>query len=653
MTHNILVISFLLSCSLAFGQQDDPVLFTVNKNPVHVSEFDYIYKKNNGDKADYSQESLEEYLDLYIKFKLKVEKAKQLKLDTLVSLQKELAGYRKQLANAYLVDRDVTKTLVDEAYDRKLQDVNVRHLLVTLAEYATKEKESEALDRIYLIKEKVDNGADFGLIARTLSDDSRSAKLDGDLGWLTAILPNGFYGFENAIYTLPIGKTSQPIRTKLGYHLIQVLEKRPARGQMNVSHILIRKSNNGVPVAGAREKADSLFLAIEKGASFEQIARDYSDDKGTSKNGGGLGFFGIGMYDKAFEDAAFSLQEDGQISLPIESKVGWHIIRRESIKDYTNEKKMKSSLKSEISQNDRFDYAREKKIESIKEEAGFTEDRELLKRFAQSLNQSFYSYKWQMPEVESGQLASYGHEESYTIKDFADYCKQNGRQRMRFDKEQDLQIAVAEMYDSYIDDLTVAYEEANLERKYPDFKALMREYSEGVLLFEVTKDNVWDKASQDTVGLQAYFDQHRDLYQWKDRAETTKYIIETTDKDILKKLNKVVSKLKDSEAVKDQIESEFGETVFVEDYTYEKGNPEIAHLKWKEGQSEVLIDKVKNEATIKHINQLLPARAKTLKEARGYIISDYQTVLEKQWVNTLKEEFKVDIRKRVLSSLVK
>lgn len=653
MTHNILVISFLLSCSFVFGQQNDPVLFTVNKNPVHVSEFDYIYKKNNGDKADYSQESLEEYLDLYIKFKLKVEKAKQLKLDTLVSLQKELAGYRKQLANAYLVDREVTKTLVDEAYERKLEDVKVRHLLVTLAENATKEKESEALDRIYLIKEKIDNGADFGMISKSLSDDSRSAKLDGELGWLTAILPNGFYDFENAIYSLPIGKTSQPVRTRLGYHLIQVMDKRPARGQVNVSHILIRKSNKGVPVVGAREKADSLYIALEKGASFEQTARDFSDDKGTARDGGGLGFFGIGMYDRAFEDAAFALQEDGQISPPIESKLGWHIIRREAKKDYGNVKKMKSSLKADISHNDRFEYARQKKIESIKEEAGFIEDRDALKRFAQGLDQTFYSYKWQMPEVETGQLASFGAEESYSIKDFADYCKQNGRLRMRFDKKQDLQIAVAQLYDTYIDDLTVAYEEANLERKYPEFKALMREYSEGVLLFEVTKENVWDRASLDTIGLQAYFDDNRELYQWKDRAEITKYIVETTEKDILKKLNKAINKLTDSEAIKAEIESEFGKTVFVEEYTYEKGNPEIAHMKWKEGQSEVLVDKVKKEATIKHIDQLLPARAKTMKEARGYIISDYQTVLEKEWVKTLRQEFNVDIKKRVLSSLVK
>lgn len=574
-------------------------------------------------------------------------------MDTLESLQKELAGYRKQLANAYLVDRDVTKTLVDEAYQRKLEDVEVRHLLVTLAENATKEKESEALDRIYLIKEKIDNGADFGMIAKTLSDDKRSAKQDGELGWLTAMFPNGFYDFENAIYTLPIGKTSQPVRSRLGYHLIQVTDKRPARGQMNVSHILIRKTEKGKPIQGTKEKADSLYQALQNGAAFGQIARDYSDDNTTAKNGGELGFFGIGMYDLQFENAAFALSEDGQISMPVESKLGWHIIRREAKKDYTNEQKMKSSLKADISQNDRFDFARQKKIESIKVEAGFKEDREALKRFAQSLDKSFYSYKWQAPETDQSFLASYDDDQSYTMSDFVTFCKQNGRQRMRFDKKQDLGIAVNQMYDSYIDDLTVAYEEANLERKYPDFKALMREYSEGVLLFEVTKENVWDKASQDTIGLQEYFSENRDQYQWQKRADVTKYIIETTDKDMLKKLNKAVNKMDDSDAVKAEMEKELGKTVFVEDYMYEKDNTEVAHMKWKEGQSEVLVDQVRNEATIKYINKLLPARAKTMKEARGYIISDYQTVLEQQWVKTLKDEFDVNIDDGILSSLVK
>jgi len=652
MTQNILVISFLLTVTLCFGQQNDPVLFTVGDTPVHVSEFDYIYKKNNGDKADYSKESLQEYLDLYVKFKLKVAKAKQLKLDTIPSLQKELEGYRQQLANAYLVDKEVTKQLVDEAYDRKLQDVKVRHVLVSVPEKTSMQRNADAQDRVYLIKEKIDNGADFGLIAKTLSDDKRSAKNDGELGWLTAMFPNGFYEFENAIYNLPIGETSQPIRTKIGYHLIQVMDRRPARGEISVSHILIKKAKNGKVVPQSMEVADSLYMLIKDGASFDKIAKTKSEDKSTSKENGDLGYFGIGMYDINFENAAFSLQNDGDITPPIESKLGWHIIRRDAKKDYSNVQKMKSTLRREISQKDRFASARRSKIEEIKSEAGFTENTQALDNFASLLNVNFYSYKWTLPESSDTQLANFGDEAVYTIADFAKYCKDNGRQRMRFDKKKPIPEAVQEMYSSFIDDKTIAYEKANLERKYPDFKALMREYSEGVLLFEVTKNNVWDKASQDTIGLQSYFNQNRDKYQWPERADFTEYTIETTDKTILKKLGKAAEKLSPDE-VKRQIETEFDQTVFVEQNKYDKTNPSLTHMKWKKGQQEVIIDKVNSEASVRRIDAIIPAGPKTLKEARGYIISDYQDILEKEWVDSLRREFVVDIKSKILSSLVK
>lgn len=400
MTHKVLIFSFLFTYTLSFGQKDDPVLFSVNDNPVHVSEFNYIYQKNNGDQADFSQESLEEYLDLYIKFKLKVEKARQLKLDTIKALQKELAGYRQQLANAYLVDKDVTRTLVDEAYERKLEDIQVRHLLVSVPEKTSLQRDAEAQDRIYLIKEKIDNGADFGLISKSLSDDKRSAANEGELGWLTAVFPNGFYDFENAIYNLEIGDLSQPIRTKIGYHLIEVMDRRPARGEIDVSHILIRKTKNGRPVTGARDRADSLYLTLKSGANFEQLAKDFSEDKSTANEGGNLGYFGIGMYDINFENAAFALTEDGQITPPIESKLGWHIIRRDAKRDYSNEKKMKSALRKAISNNDRFEMARSAKIIDIQEEAEFKDHPDVLSKFASGLDNVFYSYKWQIRKQE-------------------------------------------------------------------------------------------------------------------------------------------------------------------------------------------------------------------------------------------------------------
>jgi len=652
MIRNILIISFLILVTHLYAQVDDPVLFTVNDTPVSVSEFEYIYEKNNGKEANFSEESIDEYLDLYVKFKLKVEKARQLQYDTIQSLQDELAGYRKQLANAYLVDKEVSKELVDEAYERIQKDIKASHILVALPEKASKDKEAEALDRLYAIKEKLDNGADFGLMAQTLSDDKRSAKNKGDLGWITAILPNGFYEFESALYTLDIGEMSQPVRTRIGYHLVNKTDSRPARGEMNVSHILIKDTKNGKPVPGARAKADSLYQLVVGGTNFEEVARESSDDKSTAKDGGGLGYFGIGLYDLSFEDAAFKLKNDGDISIPIQSKLGWHIIRRNEKKDYSNETKLKSVLKSAVSQNDRFEIARKRKIEDIKKEANFVDNPALLKELTSKLDQSFYSYKWIVPEVPDQKLASFDVTKSYTLADFVNYCKENGRKRMRYDKNHPIDEAVEEMYELYIDEKTVAFEEANLEKKYPDFRSLMREYSEGVLLFEVTKENVWDKASRDTVGLQSFFDQNKSNYKWKPRAEVSEYAIKTTDKNILRQINKRAEEMSPEE-VKKSIEDEFGLTVYLKTIVYENDAEQVAHLKWKKGHHEVTLDKVNSESVITRVNRLLPAGQKTLKESRGYVISDYQDVLENEWVNSLKAEFPIKINEEVLSSLYK
>ena len=651
MIKHALIFSLLFLCGEVMAQNEDPVLFTVNERPVYFSEFDYIYKKNNRDKADYSKQSLEEYLDLYIKFKLKVEKAKELKLDTLKALQTELAGYRKQLASAYLVDKEVTNELIDEAFERKKEDVKVRHILVSLPEKASIEKTAAAEEKIYNIKEKLNNGADFAMMAKTLSDDKRSGQNNGDLGWLTATLPNGFYSLENAIYESKLNEASQPVRTKIGYHIIEVLEKRPARGEIEVSHLLIRTKKNGRPVKDAESKADSIHQLILGGQSFEEMVRLHSDDKNTATKNGSLGFFGIGMYDPKFENAAFALERDGDISAPVKSSIGWHIIRRDSRKDESNEQKMKSKLKNAISQDDRFDVAKAKKIEQIQEEAGFTIDESALKDFVAQLNETYYSFKWESPVVADKAIATFPGYASYTVKDFAEYCQKNSRQRLRYDKSTPLNKSVGEMFDSFVEEITLGYEEANLEKKYPDFKALMREYSEGILLFEVTKDNVWDKASRDTVGLKDFYSRHLDDYMWKERLVLDEYIIETTDKDILRQLNKYAEKLTADE-LKAKMSKDHGQMVFVERHTYEKGTDQLRGIKWKKGHKEVRMDQVNKESKVIVVRDILEAGHKSLKEAKGYIIADYQDELEASWIESLRSQYPIEIKENVLESMV-
>ena len=484
----LFVYTFLILASTAFGQSDQ-VLFSVNGQDVTVSEFDYIYNKNNGEDADYSKESLEEYLDLYTKFKLKVEKAKAMGLDTVKRLQNELEGYRKQLASSYLVDKEVSEKLVNEVIERSGTDVEVSHIFVASPSSASVQKKEAALEKINTIYGELQRGKKFDEMAKKFSEDKRSAMKGGNLGFYVAMLPAGFYEFESAMYTTPIGEYSAPVKSKLGYHIIKVSAKRPARGEMEVSHILIKKTTKG-----SKKRIDSLHTELGKGQDFGKLATRYTEDPNTKTKAGYLGVFGINKFDKVFEDAAFDLKNDNDYSVPIETQFGYHIIKRHSKKVENDEAKRRRRIQGVISKDERFEAAKKGLVKKIIEDVDLQQNKIALAKFSASLNEEFYSYKWKVPtDIEDIDLLKIGSNYTKKLKDFADYCKKDTKSRLRYNKTAPLEESVNKLYERYLDERMLAYEESNLANKYPEFKALMREYEEGILLFEATKMEVWDQ----------------------------------------------------------------------------------------------------------------------------------------------------------------
>lgn len=645
------LLSFLTSQS--FGQQADPILFSVEGNPVHVSEFDYIYNKNNGNKADYSEKNLKEYLDLYINFKLKVQKARDLRLDTLPTLKSELEGYRKQLSKNYLVDKEVSENLIREVFERQKTDKRIAHILFALPPDAPEQQTVETKKRATIIYQDLLKGSDFTSMAKSVSDDKSSAPNGGDIGFYTSMFPEGFYDLENAMYNLNVGEISKPVRTKVGVHIIKILEERPARGEINVGQVLIRTRRKGQPVVGAKEKAFKIYEDILAGTiSFEEAARKFSDDRKTSVNGGKLGFFGINVYDKAFEDVAFGLENNGDISAPVETKIGWHIIKRIEKRDLNDFNKSKGRLSSKVSKAPRFDIAKRSFIEKIKIESDFTDDEAILTDLNNNIGSDFYTYKWQVPAIEDKLLFSFDNGLSANVSEFLKYCKKNSRIRLRYDKNKPTQEAISQLYNSFVDDYVLRYEESRLEEKYPEFKALMREYSEGIILFEATKRNVWDVASSDSVGLKKYFDQFKDNYFWKERAEVANYVINTLDQKIVDKIYKHSKKNSPEKTV-----SKFTRDDLKIDLTtnvYENGSKAMLGLRWKKNErSELEFNERRKHCTFRKIVRILPETQKSFEEARGYILADYQDKLEHNWVEKLKTEYSIEVNENVFQSLIK
>ncbi len=642
-----LVLGLMVSGLSVQAQSDDPVLFTVADKPVRVSEFRYIYSKTNGAEANFSRESLDEYLDLYVKFKLKVQKARDMQLDTIEQLQQELEGYRRQLADSYLINKEVTERLVREAYDRSKQDIDLNHIVFSVAPNARPADTLAAYEMAMEVKERLANGGDFAELARQYSGDPSVQQNGGHIGYVNVLFPQGFYDMEKAAYELPLNTVSDPVRTPAGYHLIKITGKRPARGEMEGAHILIRNSE-----PNAKAKADDIYQQLENGANFEELARNNSGDSRTAQQGGYIGFFGINQFEPAFENAAFGLEQDGAYTEPVQSSVGWHIIKRISKKGVEPYEQARGRLEAQVKKDPRYEAAQIAMIKQIQKEADFTEYRPVLEQFKTTQNDTLFTFRWKAPARPSSEVLFTLADNRYTVGDFATFLARNTRKRMQLGRNTPIGDGIEQLYEEYVKESTLRYEEQQLEDKYPEFKALMREYREGILLFEVTKMKVWDKASEDTTGLREFFKEVEGKYRWNTRAIVSEYTVSMANKNQLNALREYAAG-HGAEAVRER----FGTALSgFRELTIEQGkSPEAASLDTWEANTltTTKLDRPKNQYSFMKIEEILPPADKKLEEARGYVIADYQDKLEKEWVASLRDQYEVSVNEEVLESLVR
>ena len=650
MLHRLVGLLAILLLALPAGaQSDDEVLFTVDGKPVTVGEFRYIYTKTNGETADFSRASVEEYLDLYERFKLKVARARDMGLDTIVALQNELEGYRKQLADNYLIDRTVTERLVRDLHTRQQQDVDFSHLLLRLDGEAPDDT-AAVYERALQLKAQLtpDN---FAEQASSLSDDTYSREQGGRIGYVSAPLPRGMHRLEAALWDAPTGQVMGPVRTAAGYHLFLKHATRPAYGQVEIAHILVRKNPEGGAAGGndAEQKAGEAHAALLAGQSFEEVAATYSEDDKTRQQGGYIGFFGINRYNKDFEQAAFALQEDGQLSEVVESPVGFHILKRISRRGVQPFEQQRPLLEAGVKQDPRYTEAQEALMQQLRATYGTEVMEDNVATYTAGLDSTFFAPRHVFDSAEPGLPLLQIGDSTYTAADFSDYLTRNGRQRALIQDRSSVPAAARQVFDRFITDKVQAYAEAQLEVQFPEFRALMREYREGILLFEATKLEVWDKAGTDTLGLAAYFAAHRADYNFPPRARVRYYRILPNDTLTVADVLAYAADAADVEAIM----AHFGrQSVAVEEERYEAERlPEGLDL--RAGSQTVPKQDGSGMVSFYRVEGIEPARPKELQEARGYVIADYQDQLEREWVEGLRKTYPVKVNKRVLNKLIR
>ena len=640
---------FTLVASLWVGtlqsQSGEPILFTVSGQPVTASEFTYIYSKNNRDDADFSEASLREYLDLYTRFKLKVREAYAMRLDTVTQLKTELDGYRKQLAESYLTDKEITERLIKEAYERMQEDVHVAHIMVRTNPNVAGDT-AAGYEKIQKIYRDLQAGAKWNEVALKSSEDNASKENGGDIGFITALLPSGFYAFETAAYTTPQGTYSAPVRTSIGYHIVKVLGSRPARGEMDVAHVLFRVKSDGSNDKEAKIKADSLYRQLLRGGNFDEAARKQSEDKATSDRGGFIGPMMINQFERPFEEAAFALAKDGEFTAPVRTRLGWHLIKRVKKRPTLTYEASKRKIETQLGRDDRIAVARQAMVNRIKSEAGFKINETVYNEFVDKAGPDLQTYRWQVPEVTPNVMLTLGND-TYTNIDFGNYVRNNARVRMGLAKGTPNKEILDKVFTDFVNEKALYFEEKNLVNKYPEFKALMREYEEGILLFEATKINVWDRASRDTVGLKAFHADHRMNYMWDERIEIATVTIDSASAAKLPTIKKWAAKKPLSavavRAAKKNIPISITRRIHQKEDVLPEG------ITWTDGQ---MADMPGGKGFVK-VERIIRPQPKTLEEARGYIIADYQDQLEKEWVASLQKKYPVKVDEAVFVTLTK
>lgn len=625
------------------------VLFTYGGKAVTKNDFLKAYNKNNTDNNP-TDKSYADYLELYMRFKLKVQAALDKKLDTVSTQKAELNSFRNQIIDGYVRDEASINELVTESILRSKKDIHIAHIFVAAAKNATPEEVKKAEEKINAALSQLQKGQDFAKVAAEFSEDPSVSVNKGDVGYITAlVLP---YDLENAAYTTPVGKFSTPVRSKAGYHIIKNLGEREGFGRMKAAQILLAFPPNATDEQKqeVKKRADSIYNASTKGSDFKLLVAQFSNDNLSWQAGGEMMEFGVGQYDLPFENAAFALKKDGDISEPVMTSYGYHIIKRmqhkPAVPDTANAQ-LRDEFKQRIVQSDRMQVSQKMLLKKVFQTTGFKKypvnEQHLFimadSIFANKRLPVFADLNAKTP------LFAFA-KKTITVKDFqANLEMIRNYENMRAGKTNQ------QLYDEFMEVSAFDYYRQHLEEYNKDFAYQMNEFKEGNLLFEIMQRKIWDPASTDSAGLKKYYAAHKDKYWWESSADAIIFT-STNEKASEEYRNKLKENYKDWRKYIDlsggHLQGDSGR--------FELGQiPVVDRTNFTEG---LITANVKNETdnsvAFAYIVKLYPNReVRGFADARGFVINDYQLYLEEQWIAELKKKYPVKINEAVLKSLSK
>jgi peptidyl-prolyl cis-trans isomerase SurA len=602
--------------------------------------------KNNYSGKTLTREDIDSYLRLYRNFKLKVCEAYSQGEDTSSVFLREFNMYKKQLDDTYLQNDSWLDSMAEEVYERLKYVVRASHVLINIRNPSDT---VSAWARIQEIYELARNGADFGELTLRYSEDPSARYNSGEIGYFTAlqlVLP-----FENMAYRTPVGGISEPFRTRYGYHILKVMDKRPNPGSVNVAHIMLRykPGMNATDSMAFRSAASDLYMRILNGEDWDKLCGEFSEDNNTKNNGGRLPEFGAGRMVPSFSDASFALQSSGDISRLVPTPYGLHIIKligKTPLRDYNE---MKNELREQIRQDERYSLVRKRYVDYLTYKNRYTRYEEVFKECILLADSSLARGKWDYDSTLalSGKTIVEINDLKYSAREFLGYIKKNQTPSGNMNPE----IYMAGLFEDFREKILTDYERDHLGWQYPEYRWLVKEYREGILMFNQMDEKVWQRAAVDSTGMLEYYNQNREKYSMEESAEAT--IVMTNDtlvlNSIARDLDEIYYQTTSKKRLSDNYSDYPGLILQIDTGIYEKGTHEILNmLEWNPGKYYLSIDDKEYYVLIENI---LPGRTKTFGESRADLITDYQEYLEKSWIKDLEKSFPVKVNKKSLREI--
>ena len=631
----ILFLAAIIACSVVSkADGNDPILMTINGEGVTLSEFEYLYHKNNQQQIE--KETLEQYLERFIVYKLKVADARAAGIDTTAAFKAEFTKYRDDLASPYMVDSATIERLVLEAYDRKQREVEVSHIMLPLS--ASTEEMNATKARLDSIRQCALNGEDFGELALKFSIDPGVKNNNGNQGYVTV----GRFPieFELASYNTPVGEISEPFVTDFGYHIVLVHKERPSQGQVLVEHILkLYQGGNDSLKLVKKQQIDSIYQLVVAGADFEELAKTESEDKGSAPDGGRLPWFGTGMMVPQFERMAFDM-DTGAICEPFETTYGYHIIKKLDSRGIGTLEENRKQLLNQINGDKRRNLPKEAKIAQLKTKHSYAENDKWFKKIEKKLDKTPYDSLFVVSLMQDDSEMFSIAKEKTPVSEVAATLNPSATFETTAQAVYYIRAKMAEVVEKKLFET----EKEAMKTEIPEYGNLVNEYFNGMMLYEISNRNVWGRSNTDTTGLENFFEQHRDSYTWEQPKFKGTVIFVTNDSVEALVREALTEMSADTMAV--GLKNRFKRHVKVEKALVAKGESGVVDALVFGGER-VPAPQRRFENYFLYEGRIVEA-PEEVADVRGLVTTDYQNKLEEDWVAELKEKYPVEVNEEVL-----